>query len=67
MKATPGYLRRCASLAAGLTILAGLLACAMVPDRLSPYDPLAFDFMAWLEGDRELLNQVQELSQLAAS
>jgi len=39
-------LRRRGGMAVGLAILAALLACALVPQLLAPYDPLAFDFVA---------------------
>jgi peptide/nickel transport system permease protein len=33
---------------AGIAILLGLLACALVPDRIAPYPPDAFDYRALL-------------------
>ena len=32
----------------GLLILGGLLLCALIPDAIAPYDPLAFDFGAMM-------------------
>jgi peptide/nickel transport system permease protein len=33
----------------GVAILAAVLLCALAPDIVAPYDPLAFDFMALLQ------------------
>ena len=44
-----GSLRLPLPLQAGLAILALVLACALFPAALAPYDPLAFDFAALLQ------------------
>ena len=37
------------ALIAGIAVLAAMLACALVPGRIAPYDPLAFDYNALLQ------------------
>ena len=49
MKLAARPLRLPVSLMAGMAMLALVLACAMFPLALAPYDPLVFDFTALLE------------------
>ena len=44
-----GVVRMPAALLAGLLVLAFMLACALFPGRIAPFDPLAFDYSALLQ------------------